>query len=51
MIKRYRKIAKEMLYEIGKKVLTGSINLTGITFPIKAMIPKSQLECLIHGSK
>jgi hypothetical protein len=31
-------------------MLTGSLNLTKISFPIKAMIPKTALETAIHAS-
>jgi hypothetical protein len=35
--------------QIGKKILTGSLNLTKVSFPIKAMIPKTALETSIHA--
>jgi len=33
---------------VGKKILTGQLNLTKISFPISAMIPKSTLETSVH---
>jgi hypothetical protein len=33
-----------MIKEIGKKIIGGDFNLTTVSFPIKAMIPKSALE-------
>ncbi len=30
-------------------MLTGSLNLTKISFPIKAMIPKTALETAVHA--
>jgi hypothetical protein len=50
IVKRSRSIGKEIILEIGKKILTGKLNLTKITFPIKAMVPKSVLENVVHAS-
>jgi len=36
--------------EIGKKILSGNFNLTKVSFPIKAMISKSNLESSVWGS-
>lgn len=48
--KKYRSVGKEVLKEIGKKLLSGNLNLTKISFPIKAMISKSVLESAINGT-
>jgi len=48
MVKKIRSIAKEVIKMIGKKIITGQLNLTKISFPIKAMIPKSALETSVH---
>ena len=37
-------MGKEIIKEIGKRILTGQLNLTTISFPIKGMIPKSVIE-------
>jgi chemotaxis protein CheY-P-specific phosphatase CheC len=66
VIKKLRNVAKELLKEIGninistylttwhlkgRKLLSGQLNLTEISFPIKIMYPKSVLEMSVHGSK
>lgn len=33
-----------MIKIVGKKIITGDLNLTRISFPIKAMVPKTALE-------
>jgi hypothetical protein len=33
-----------MIKLIGKKLISGDLNLTRISFPIKAMVPKTALE-------
>lgn len=33
-----------MIKLIGKKIISGDLNLTRISFPIKAMVPKTALE-------
>jgi hypothetical protein len=33
-----------MIKLIGKKIVSGDLNLTRISFPIKAMVPKTELE-------
>lgn len=33
-----------MVKLIGKKILSGDLNLTKISFPIKSMVPKTALE-------
>lgn len=39
-----RSIFSEILYQMGKKILNGSFNLTTISFPIKSMVPATFLE-------
>lgn len=43
---RLRSAGKEILKTVGKKILTGSFNLTTISFPIKCMCPSSVLEII-----
>lgn len=45
-----RSISKEVVKQIGRKILSGSLNLTKISFPIKAMIPKTALETAVHAT-
>ena len=33
-----------MIKLIGKKLISGDLDLTRISFPIKAMVPKTELE-------
>jgi hypothetical protein len=33
-----------MIKIVGKKIISGDLNLTRISFPIKAMVPKTALE-------
>ncbi|EGR28111.1 oxysterol binding, putative [Ichthyophthirius multifiliis] len=47
---KLRSISKEVIKQIGRKILTGSLNLTKISFPIKAMIPKTALETAVHAT-
>ena len=49
-VKFIRSIGKELIKEIGRKIISGSFNLTTISFPIKSMIPKSALETIFQGS-
>lgn len=51
IVRKSRSIGKEIIYEIGKRILSGKLNLTKITFPIKAMVPKSVLENVVHSCK
>ena len=51
VVRKLRGVGKEIVKQIGKKILTGSLNLTKISFPIKAMIPKTALETSIHAGK
>ena len=44
LIKKLRTIGKEIILSLGKKILSGKFNLTTVSFPIKAMVPKSYLE-------
>lgn len=39
-----RGVGRDMISQIGHKLLSGNFNLTTISFPIRAMIPKSALE-------
>lgn len=50
MIKTIRSIGKYIVKEIGKKILSGSLNLTTVSFPIRCMIPKSALEKALMGT-
>lgn len=43
---RLRSAGKEILKTVGKKILSGSFNLTTISFPIKCMCPRSMLEIM-----
>jgi hypothetical protein len=43
-VAKIRSIGKEMIKLIGKKLISGDLNLTRISFPIKAMVPKTELE-------
>ncbi|CAD8212846.1 unnamed protein product [Paramecium pentaurelia] len=44
MIELARSVGKNMIKQVGQKLLSGNFNLTTVSFPIKAMIPKSALE-------
>lgn len=44
MINAMRSVGKYVIKEVGKKILSGDLNLTRISFPVKAMIAKSALE-------
>jgi hypothetical protein len=39
-----------MLKDIGMKIITGQFSLTKISFPIKAMVPRTSLETSTYGS-
>jgi hypothetical protein len=43
---RLRSSGKEILKQVGKSILSGSFNLTTISFPIKCMSSKSMLELM-----
>ncbi|CAD8174672.1 unnamed protein product [Paramecium octaurelia] len=43
-IKCMRSVGTYVIQQIGRKILSGDMNLTKISFPIKAMIAKSALE-------
>lgn len=51
LIDKLRSLGKEVIKEIGRKILSGNFNLTTVTFPIKAMVPKSTLEMIAYASK
>ncbi|CAD8170761.1 unnamed protein product [Paramecium octaurelia] len=44
IIELARSVGKNMIKQVGQKLLSGNFNLTQVSFPIKAMIPKSALE-------
>jgi hypothetical protein len=50
VITKLRTIAKGVVLQIGKKILSGSFNLTTVSFPIKAMIPKTVLDNVAFSS-
>lgn len=50
LVRTLRAIARQLLHEIGRQILSGSMNLTTISFPIRAMIPKSALEKILMAS-
>lgn len=50
LVKTIRAIGKRIVKEIGKKLLTGNFNLTQVSFPIRAMIPKSALEKALQAT-
>lgn len=39
-----------MIKEIGRKLITGDLNLTKVSFPIKAMVPRTALETATYSS-
>lgn len=43
-VNKIRSIGKEMIKIVGKKIISGDLNLTRISFPIKAMVPRTALE-------
>jgi hypothetical protein len=49
-IDKIRSTGKEMLKDIGMKIITGQFSLTKISFPIKAMVPRTSLETATYGS-
>ena len=51
LVKKFRSIATEIIAQVGRKILSGSFNLTTISFPIKAMVGESFLEKCIISSK
>jgi hypothetical protein len=44
IVELYRNVGKDMIKQIGRKIISGNFNLTTISFPIRAMIPRSALE-------
>ncbi|CAD8085669.1 unnamed protein product [Paramecium sonneborni] len=44
IIELARSVGKNMIKQVGQKLLSGNFNLTQVSFPIRAMIPKSALE-------
>ena len=51
VVNKIRSIGKEMIKLIGKKIISGDLNLTRISFPIKAMVPKTALYNSTLGCK
>lgn len=49
-IEKLRSVGKEMVKIIGRKILSGELNLTKISFPIKACAPKTALQNSIDSS-
>lgn len=50
VVLKSRSAGKEIIKDIGKKILTGSFNLTKVSFPIRVMIPKTALETAVHAT-
>jgi hypothetical protein len=50
LISAMRSVGKYVIHQIGKKLLSGSLNLTKISFPIKAMVAKSALEKTFYSA-
>lgn len=48
---KYRSIAKDLIKQIGRQLLSGHFNLSTISFPIKAMVGESVLEKCSKSSK
>ena len=51
MSKTYRNVGKEMISQVGRKLISGTFNLTTVSFPIKSMIYKSSVESTLLRSK
>jgi hypothetical protein len=45
-----RGVGKYMIGVIGRKILSGDFNLTQVSFPIKAMVPKSMLQTILYST-
>ncbi|CAD8105315.1 unnamed protein product [Paramecium primaurelia] len=50
LIRTLRAIGRDIINQIGRQILSGNLNLTTVSFPIKAMIPKSALEKVLMSS-
>jgi len=50
MISTIRSVGKHVLQEVGKKLLTGDLNLTKVSFPIKCSVAMSALERVGRGT-
>ncbi|KAL4483593.1 hypothetical protein ABPG72_016874 [Tetrahymena utriculariae] len=50
IINTTRSVGKLIIKEIGRKIISGDFNLTQVSFPIKAMIPKSALQTALTGT-
>ena len=49
VIQKYRAAMHDLLYQVGKQLLTGKMQLYKVSFPIKAMSPVSILEVVAQG--
>mmetsp|Transcript_9913 Transcript_9913/g.1469 ORF Transcript_9913/g.1469 Transcript_9913/m.1469 type:complete len:104 (-) Transcript_9913:635-946(-) len=47
---KLRSVAKEILREIGRKIISGDLNLTRISFPIKCMQGNSALHSILKAA-
>lgn len=45
-----RNIGSEIIKKVGRQILSGNFNLAQISFPIRAMIPKSALEKAFYST-
>ena len=50
-VEKLRSVGKEMVKLIGKKILSGELNLTKISFPLKACAPRTALMNSIECCK
>lgn len=50
MVSTIRSVGKHVLQEIGKKLLSGDLNLTRVSFPIKCSVASSALEKVGRGT-
>lgn len=49
IIRLERNVAKDMIKQIGKKLISGDFNLTRIPFPVSISLPKSALEAAANS--
>eukprot|EP00743_Colponemidia_sp_Colp-15_P004614 GILK01004974.1.p1 GENE.GILK01004974.1~~GILK01004974.1.p1 ORF type:complete len:916 (+),score=174.71 GILK01004974.1:170-2917(+) len=50
VVKKIRNVGKDMIKQIGRKILSGKLNLTAVSFPIHAMKPASALQQIANHS-
>lgn len=50
MVSSIRSVGKHVLKEIGKKLLSGDLNLTRVSFPIQCSVAMSALERVGRGT-